>query len=199
MDLVIASRNPGKIQELSVFLHHLPLRLLSLDDFPGAPKGAETGTSFTENALLKAWTISHYTGQLTLADDSGLEVLALGGRPGVLSARYAGPNATAGDNNQRLLSELEGLPLEKRQARFVCVIALVNPRGLERVMTGTCDGAIALEPRGQSGFGYDPLFIVGSQGKTFAELTLKEKGALSHRGRALQVAHRELTQLIKGP
>jgi len=159
--------------------------VLSLYDYPEVPGIEEDGATFLENALKKARVVSEYTGETVLADDSGLEVDALEGRPGVRSARYAGPDATDEANNERLLSELEGVPQEKRTAAFRCVLVLYYRDGTYRYFDGRLEGVIGSEPRGSEGFGYDPVFIVPAHGLTVAELGLGIKNTISHRARAL--------------
>ena len=181
--LVIASRNPGKLEEFRWLLRDVPVEVVPLSSFPDAPELEERGSTFSENALLKARVVARFTGELTLADDSGIEVDALGGRPGPLSSRYAGEGATDLENNLKLLKELFGLPLKARGATFVCVLALVSPEGKELLVEGRCRGRIGFEMRGTNGFGYDPLFICRN-GKTLAELPPHIKNKISHRGRA---------------
>jgi XTP/dITP diphosphohydrolase len=187
----MATRNAGKVRELAELLRDLDVRLLSLNDFPELPEIPEEGATFAENALTKAQTVARLTGLPALADDSGLEVEALGGRPGVFSARYA-QDRTGGrmpsdeDNWKKLLDELRGVPPEKRQARFVCEIALAWPNGRLITTRGEVAGVIALEPRGTRGFGYDPVFWVTAYEATVAELDLAVKNRISHRGQALK-------------
>jgi XTP/dITP diphosphohydrolase len=187
----MATRNAGKVRELAELLRDLEVRLLSLNDFPELPEIPEEGATFAENALTKAQTVARLTGLPALADDSGLEVEALGGRPGVFSARYA-QDRTGGrmpsdeDNWKKLLDELRGVPPEKRQARFVCEIALAWPNGRLITTRGEVAGVIALEPRGTRGFGYDPVFWVTAYEATVAELDLAVKNRISHRGQALK-------------
>ena len=188
MELLVATRNRNKVRELEALLADTELKVRSYRDFPGAPEVPETGQTFAENATTKAVTLATHTGRLTIADDSGLEVDALDGRPGVISARYAGPNATDVENNEKLLGELEGVPEPQRTARFRCAIALATPEGLIGVVEGVCDGRIATEPGGTEGFGYDPIFVKDDMVKTFAELPLELKNRVSHRGRALEKA-----------
>ena len=161
------------------------LRFLSLNDFPHIPEIEEDGKTFTENALKKARFYSTYFDQLTLADDSGLEVETLQGKPGIHSARYAGKRASSQENNRKLLKEMEGIPPSKRGARFKCVMALVSPDGKEAVTEGVCRGRLGFKEVGKRGFGYDPLFILPDYGKTMAQLSIEEKNRISHRGRAL--------------
>ncbi len=190
--LVLATRNPGKVREFRALLHHFPLKVLSLEEFPQAPEVEETGETFFDNAFKKAYEIARALGVLTLADDSGLEVDALGGAPGVYSARYAGEKASDEDNYRKLLKELEGIPTEQRTARFRCVIVVCDPHGAWLKAEGTWEGLITLEPRGHHGFGYDPVFLIPDLGKTAAEIPPKLKNQLSHRANAL----RELLELL---
>ncbi len=183
--LVLATRNPGKVKELKALLSDLDLEVKSLDDFPESPKVEETGKSFFENAFQKAREIALATGHLAMADDSGLEVDALGGAPGIYSARYAGEGAGDEENIRKLLKELEGVPLEKRTARFRCVIVVYHPSGHWFKAEGVWEGLIAPEPRGEGGFGYDPIFLIPELGKTAAEISLELKNKLSHRAKAL--------------
>lgn len=189
-EIVIATKNRGKLAEFRQILDELGLndrvRLTCLASFPGYPDVAETGTTFEENALLKARAAAAFTGLVSIADDSGIEVEALGGAPGVLSARFAGSAATDEANNEKLLGMLSTIPSEKRAARFVAVIALVTPDGRERLVRGECHGSIADSPRGSGGFGYDPIFFYGPLGKTYAEMTDPEKNKISHRRRAIE-------------
>ena len=191
MQLLLATTNPGKIRELRLMLGELPVDLLGLETADSTDE-IETGVAFAENALLKARHY-HRAGRsranrggdlVTIADDSGLEVEALGGRPGIGSARYAGPEASDADRIAKLLGELKEVPSPRRGARFVCVAAAVWDGG-ERTFTGEARGRLLAAPRGTGGFGYDPLFLYEPLGKTFAELTELEKAAISHRGRAL--------------
>ncbi len=188
MDLVIATKNRNKLEEIRQILAGTGLRVLGSADIQALPDVVEDGLTFEENARKKALTIAKLTGRLTLADDSGLVVDALNGRPGVLSARYSGENATPAENNQKLLEELKDIPMKKRTARFVCVMALARPSGKVSVVEGRAEGLITSELRGREGFGYDPLFLVPEKGKTFAEMTSTEKNRISHRAVALHKA-----------
>ena len=186
----MATRNAGKVRELRDLLQGLGIELLSLADFPDLPEIPEEGANFAENAGFKAKEVARLTHLPALADDSGLEVAALGGRPGVFSARYAQDRAQAGvpsdaDNWRKLLSEMQGVPWEERGARFVCAIALTLPDGRIFTAHGECPGYIALEPKGEHGFGYDPVFWVPEFERTMAELGPEVKNRLSHRARAL--------------
>lgn len=189
MTVVLATHNPGKIAELRALLAHLPIELVSVDQvLPSFAPPNETGATFEENAVLKARAIAEATQLVALADDSGLEVDALGGRPGVRSARFAGEGATDSENNAALLSALELVEDADRTARFRCVMALVDPflEGDKPIVAdGKCEGTIARDPRGESGFGYDPLFIVSGASRTFGELGTVEKSGLSHRAKAV--------------
>lgn len=198
-DILIATTNPGKFLEISSFLKELPFRLLSLRDFPKAPAVIEDGVTFLDNARKKAHQTARWSGLAALADDSGLSVDALGGQPGVHSARYAGENAGDEDNRQKLLRELKGISSDKRGAAFLCVLVLAYPDGSEIVAEGKVDGVITEAPRGTKGFGYDPLFLIPSLGRTTAELEIEEKNALSHRGRALRALLEKISQLWSHP
>jgi XTP/dITP diphosphohydrolase len=177
-------------------LKGLGLRIYALDDFSNVPEVEEDGKSFAENALKKARFYSKVFGKLTLADDSGLEVDSLKGLPGVYSARYSGERASSQKNNQKLLKEMEGIPLSKRGARFKCIMVLVSPDGKEAMTEGACYGKIGMREKGRRGFGYDPLFILPKYGKTMAELSLKEKNKISHRGKALRKLRKILCTLM---
>lgn len=199
-ELLIATRNAGKISELTRLLAGLPLRLRDLSEFPQVREVEETGLTFAENAELKARLYSRQTGLWTLSDDSGLEVDALGGAPGVLSARYAGARATDAERNARLLAELDGTRDEARGARFVCVIALFAPRAKDvELFSASCEGRIIREPRGTNGFGYDPLFVPQGYNQTFGELPDELKTRISHRARALAAARQHLDARLSRP
>ncbi|MFN3337655.1 MAG: RdgB/HAM1 family non-canonical purine NTP pyrophosphatase [Thermomicrobium sp.] len=184
--IVIATANPGKIRELRALLPSC-FEAVTTGEL-GLRLPPETGETFAENALLKARAAAHASGLVALADDSGLEVDALGGRPGVHSAHYAGEGATDRDNIQRLLNELRGVPPERRTARFRAVIAVVAPDGREALAEGVVEGHIVEEPRGESGFGYDPIFQPLGSDHTFAEMSSEEKNRWSHRAQAMQRA-----------
>jgi XTP/dITP diphosphohydrolase len=184
--LLVATQNDGKLEELRQLLADLPLELYGLTDFRDVTEVPETGESFIENASLKAAGYATQTGLLTLADDSGLEVDALGGAPGIFSDRYGGEGASNADRTARLLSELSMIPAAARSARFVSAVAIANSKGqILNVSVGTCDGQIDLAARGSRGFGYDPVFIPSGYDKTFAELKSAIKNQISHRARAL--------------
>jgi XTP/dITP diphosphohydrolase len=188
-ELLVATRNAGKLREVQALLADLPVRLLSLAEFPATTEVEETGRTFAENAALKASDYAAQTGCLTLADDSGLEVEALGGAPGVLSARYAGEGASDQERNTRLLDELAQTGDVARRARFVCAIAIADEQGeILNISRGTCEGRIGDGPRGGNGFGYDPLFIPDGYAQSFGELSEEIKGRISHRARALEGA-----------
>lgn len=182
--LLIATTNPGKFREFTDLLGGLPIRLKSLADFPGAPDVPEDGATYTANAVHKALTVARWSGCAVLADDSGLEVDALGGAPGVHSARYAGPAQDSAANIAKLLAALQTLPLEQRTAHFRCVIAVARPDGATLISEGTCDGLVVDAPRGTAGFGYDPVFFYPPLGRTFAEISAAVKNRLSHRAQA---------------
>ena len=185
MELIVATRNPGKLKEISALLSPLQIIVRGVAEFPELPEVVEDGLTFAENATKKAATIARLAGRLTLADDSGLEVAALGGAPGIHSARYAGANADDAANNRKLLAALAPLPPEQRAAAFVCVMALCAPDGSCQTFAGRLEGRIISELRGTEGFGYDPLFVVAGQQRTLAEIPLTEKNRISHRAQAL--------------
>jgi XTP/dITP diphosphohydrolase len=200
MTVVVATGNPGKLGEIRALLADLPVEVRSAADVLGGPLlVAETGETFEQNALEKARAVADATHMLTLADDSGLEVMALGGRPGVRSARFAGESATDADNNALLLELLEDVEDGLRAARFRCTVALCDPwdPSNDVVVEGRCEGTIARSPSGAGGFGYDPLFVVGSAGRTMAELELEEKNGLSHRAQALAALRPRLLQVVR--
>ncbi len=194
--IMLATQNLGKVGELKRLLEEIPVEVLSLADFPELPEVVEDGSTFAENAIKKAQQISEATGLLTMADDSGLEVDFLGGAPGVHSARFAGPQKSDADNNNKLLDLLSEVPREKRTARFRCVIALAAPGGKPAATDGTCEGIIGFEPKGAGGFGYDPLFYVPEFERTFAELSMDIKNKISHRGKALIKARDMLKEML---
>jgi XTP/dITP diphosphohydrolase len=194
MQLVIATRSRDKLREIREVLSVPGVIFSNLADFPGCPEAAEDGSDFFANALQKAQAAAYHTGLPSLADDSGLEVDALGGRPGIHSARFAGTGATGPMNNDKLLQLLAGIPDGKRQARFVCVVALVAG-GRAYYAKGEVAGVIDREPRGTGGFGYDPVFWLPDRGQTMAELEPGEKNKISHRSLALQRIRPVLLQL----
>ena len=184
--LVVATRNCGKLKEIEAFLEGLVVNIYSAADFEGFPDTVEDGATFELNALKKAREAICFTGLSALADDSGLVVDALDGRPGVYSARFAGDAADDDANNRKLLEKLEGVPSDLRQCAFVCSMVFVSSDGCELTFTGRIGGRILDEGRGKGGFGYDPLFLVDGFGRTMAELSIEEKNRISHRGQALQ-------------
>jgi XTP/dITP diphosphohydrolase len=183
-ELLVATGNAGKVRELAALLEGTGIALRSLQDFPGLPAVVEDGETFEENAIKKARSACTASGLSVLADDSGLVVAALDGRPGVHSARYAGEGCSDRDNNRKLLAELALIPPAERKASFRCVIALCLPGGTCRTFSGELHGVITAQPAGNGGFGYDPLFMVPEYGMTLAELPLEIKNRISHRGRA---------------
>ncbi len=190
--IILATRNQGKIREIQSMLDSNYFEIKSLSQYPEIPEVIEDGITFQENALKKATAIFEATGILSLADDSGLEVDYLDGKPGVFSSRFAGEEATDMDNNRKLLNLLNGVPRTKRTARFRCVMILKTPKQTYS-FDGTCEGIIIHEPRGKNGFGYDPLFYVPEYQQTFAELDSQIKNQISHRGIAL----RKVIELLK--
>lgn len=199
--LLLATHNPGKIAEYHALLADLPLEIVSLDQAHIALDVAETGATFEENAILKARTYAALSGLWTWADDSGLEVDALGGAPGVLSARYAGPGASDADRYRKLLADLAALPASDPSnwsARFRCVVALAASDGTVHTTEGTLEGRIVSQPQGANGFGYDPIFLLPSAGKTLAQLPSDHKNRISHRGQAAARAKAVLAGWLVG-
>jgi XTP/dITP diphosphohydrolase len=197
-ELLIATMNAGKIREFAILLAPLALRLRGLDEFPDIREVAETGATFADNAVLKATGYARQTQIWTLADDSGLEVEALNGAPGVLSARYAGPQASDAQRIELLLDELARTNDTQRRARFTSIIAIADPDGqVVQVAQGLCEGRLARAPRGTNGFGYDPIFIPEGYRQTFGELPDEVKKSISHRARALAVASSFLQGLVE--
>jgi len=194
--LLLATNNQGKIREYQHLLQGLPCELVTLAEVGVDAMVEEEGASLEENARLKATAYAALSRLLTLADDSGLEVDALGGEPGVRSARYAGNGASDRERIDYLLARLADVPEAKRQARFRCVIAIATPKGEVKLSEGECQGVITFAPRGEEGFGYDPVFYLPERGKTVAELTPEEKNQISHRGRAAQEARQILERLL---
>jgi XTP/dITP diphosphohydrolase len=186
--LLLATTNRHKLKEFRAIFADLPFHLLSLNDLKLDMDVEETGTTFAENARLKALAYAQASGMLTLADDSGLEIDALGGAPGVYSARFLGPDVSYEERFRSILEQLQGLPMEQRTARFRCVIVLAEPSGYYRSVAGVVEGVIADAPRGEYGFGYDPIVLLPELGKTMAELKPDEKNRISHRGRAARLA-----------
>ncbi len=183
LPLILASNNQHKLRELRSFLQGLPYEVKPAAEFPDLPPLIEDGETFEANALKKAQIVHRHTGLLSLADDSGLEVLYLNGRPGVYSARYAGEGAGDEANNEKLLKEMRGVPPRRRRSQFRCVLALVG-KGIQQFAFGSCLGNLAEFPRGTNGFGYDPIFLPDGFDCTYAELTAEQKNQISHRSRA---------------
>ncbi len=193
MDLIVlATKNEGKAEELRTLLDGVAARIESLRDHPSVVLPPEKGTTYEENAAAKARAVCDALGVPALGDDSGLEVDALFGAPGLYSARYAGPGATDAANNEKLLRALEGLPPDRRTAQFWCALALAMPHRPSRVFEGICPGRILEAPRGDAGFGYDPLFLPDGESRTFAELTQERKNVISHRARAARALLEEV-------
>jgi XTP/dITP diphosphohydrolase len=191
MEIVIASRNKDKIAEIEKIFQDEGVKLQTLDDYPDFPEVVEDGNNLFENALKKAKEISEYTGLAALSDDTGLEVDALDGKPGIFSARFAGENASYDDNVEKLLRELKGVKKENRNARFRTVTVFYNQDNYYQA-EGSIEGIILKERRGQKGFGYDPVFYIESHGKTFAQMQEEEKNVISHRGRAFRKLYNKL-------
>jgi XTP/dITP diphosphohydrolase len=199
MELLVATTNPGKFKEVSAFLKDFPLQIVSLTDLLDPPRVIEDGLTFEKNALKKARALADFSGLLTLADDSGLEVDALNGAPGIYSARYAGAECDDNKNNQKLLSELQSITEDNRTARFVCALALCSPDSQkipDWTVREACEGRIAFSLQGKHGFGYDPLFFYPPMGKTFGEIERETKATVSHRGKALKRLAVELRDLL---
>jgi XTP/dITP diphosphohydrolase len=197
MKLVLATRNRHKVEELSRMLDDLDLEVLSFRDLPNLPDVVEDGATLEENAVKKAQAVAEATGLPALADDTGLEVESLDGAPGVLSARYAGPDATYEDNNSKLLAALADTPSSARRAVFRCVVAVAIPENGVRTVEGRTPGTILERPRGSGGFGYDPIFLPDGHHRTYAEMAADEKNAVSHRGRAARAARELLATLLR--
>jgi len=195
-ELVVATKNKGKLREIKELLAGVNVIITSLADYPGAPEIIEDGATFQENALKKAVIIAAYTNQLTMGEDSGLEVEALNNAPGIYSARFSGENATDESNNQKLMAELKGVPLEKRGARYRCSIALVDDEETIGLVEGECSGVITTGARGTNGFGYDPYFLIPKYNKTFGELDPSIKAKMSHRAHALQALRQTLKEYL---
>jgi XTP/dITP diphosphohydrolase len=198
--LVLATRNPAKLAELSRILAdgRVPVDLVTLDDFPDLPEVAETGRTFAENALLKARAVTAFTGLPAVADDSGICIDALNGMPGVLSARWSGAHGDDEANLRLVLAQLADVPPGQRGAHFACAAALVLPSGSEHVAEGVLDGSVIDAPRGTNGFGYDPIFVPESSGLTTAEMAAADKDKISHRGRALRALAPVIAALLGG-
>jgi XTP/dITP diphosphohydrolase len=198
-ELLVATTNPAKFAEIQSFLKNVPVTIRSLQSLGQWPKVIEDGATYEENALKKARTLARYSGHLTLADDSGLEVDALHGAPGVYSARYCGEEGNDDKNNEKLLNDLKGVAEAERTARFVCVLAISAPNsvdGIEWVVRESCEGRIALARKGEHGFGYDPIFFFPHFGKTFGQIDRATKATVSHRGKALKKLAEALPSLV---
>lgn len=196
--IILATTNPGKATEFAALLQGLPVEVQTLRDYPQIGDIVEDGQTFAENAQIKASTVARLCGKIAIADDSGLMVDALGGAPGIYSARFAGEAKDDEANIAKLLKLLEGVPPEERGAQFCCAIAIVLPDGEQYAAEGICRGEIALAKAGDGGFGYDPIFYLPELGKTFAQLTMREKNAISHRGRANEQAVKILHSILEG-
>ena len=197
MKIVFASRNEGKVKEIRAMLQDIDVKLVSLNNYNNAPEIIEDGESFLENALKKAKIVAEFTGETVLADDSGLQVDVLGGAPGIYSSRYAGENASDEENVAKLIAGLKGIPQEKRGASFFCVLVLYRIDGSYDCFEGKWRGQIIDEPRGNNGFGYDPVFMVPELKMTAAELPAAIKNKVSHRGQALAQLKRSLREKSK--
>ena len=193
--LLLATSNSGKIREYRSLLGSLGYQLVTLAEQGIAEVATESGNSYEQNAQLKATAYAKLSQLITLADDSGLEVDALGGKPGIHSARFAGEGATDADKARILLAELTGIPWERRTAHFKCVIAIATPEGRVELCHGECHGMIAFEAKGENGFGYDPVFYLPEMGKTMAELSLETKNRISHRAQAARKAQEVLRRI----
>ena len=193
MKLVLATHNKYKAKELQTFFTGLPFEVMTLEDIPDSIELHEDGSTFNDNALQKARIVHQTTNLTVLADDSGLEVFYLNGRPGVFSARYSGAGATDESNNIKLLEEMRGVPPRRRRAQFRSVLAIVSD-GMEKLTEGICSGFLGEQPRGTNGFGYDPLFIPDGFSRTYAELTAQEKNKISHRSRSFDAMRKMLEQ-----
>ena len=195
--LIVATKNKGKLKEIQELLKDLPLKITSLTDYKNLPEIIEDGKTFRANALKKALTISRVKKTLVLGEDSGIEVKALGNRPGVRSARYSDPDATDEKNNRKMLAELKGITMGKRQARYRCVAALTDGDKIVAVVSGSCEGLIAEKPMGKNGFGYDPLFFIPKYNKTFGQLDPSIKKQMSHRAKAMAKIKEVLEERLK--
>ncbi|WP_409302032.1 XTP/dITP diphosphatase [Peribacillus sp. SCS-155] len=195
--VIIATKNAGKAKEFESLFHSKGYKVLTLLDYDQAPDVEETGSTFEENAILKAEAISRELGQLVIADDSGLIVDVLDGEPGVYSARYAGEDKNDAANTEKVLRKLQDVPMSERTARFYCALALASPYQETITVSGTVEGMIARKPTGENGFGYDPVFFIPEKGKTMAELEPSEKNAISHRAKALKALESQLDEFIR--
>lgn len=196
-ELIVATKNSGKLREIKELLKDLDLKITSLLEYPHLPPIVEDGKTFRSNAVKKALTIARLTGQLVLGEDSGLQVSILHNEPGVFSSRFSGKNADDKKNNRKLLRLLNGIPLDKRQARYRCLAVLADGEHLVKIVSGTCRGLIAQKPSGTNGFGYDPLFLIPEYNKTFGELDPSIKALISHRARAFKKMKQFLREYLK--
>lgn len=196
-EIVIATKNQGKLREIRELFQDLDVKVTSLEDDPGCPQIVEDGKTFKDNAVKKALAAGRLTGKIVIGEDSGLEVMALGNRPGIYSSRFSGPGATDDKNNAKLLKLLKGKELAQRRARYRCCVALARGEDLLAVVQGSCSGLIALEGRGKNGFGYDPVFYLPRYGKTFGELDRSIKLRISHRARAFKKLKGILKKILK--
>ena len=194
--VILATRNPGKVREIVAIYAPLELELRPLADYPEIPQMREKGTTYADNAAAKARAAALRVGLVALADDSGIEVDALGGAPGVHSARFLGASASDSERNARILFLLEGVPKERRTARYRAAVAVARPDGTVRVFDGVCEGQVAVAPRGTAGFGYDPIFMPEGAQQTIAEIPLEVKNRISHRARALRAAEPYLREIL---
>ena len=197
LELVVATKNKKKLIEIKEILKGYHLKITSLADYSYTPRVIENGKTFQDNAIKKAVKIAHFTKKLTLGEDSGLCIDALGGEPGVYSARFAGKDKSDAKNNLKVLKLLQGLPLVKRKAYYVCAVAIADENGFIGVVEGRCSGVIGFEPRGSLGFGYDPLFVITKYNKTFAQLGPRIKHKMSHRFRALEKTRAMIQKYIE--
>lgn len=196
-ELVVATKNKKKLREIKEILKGLDLKIISLEELPKTPRIIENGKSFKENAIKKAVKIAGFMKKLTLGEDSGICVYALGGKPGIYSSRFSGKNKSDIQNNLKLLKSLEGLPLSRRKAYYACAVALADGHGLAGVVEGRCSGIIDFDPKGKRGFGYDPLFLIPKYNKTFGQLGERIKHKMSHRYHALEKAKKLIVKYIE--
>ena len=196
MELVVATRNQDKLKEIKTLLKGLPIKVISLNSFKDVPEVIEDGKTLQANARKKAIQVSRHLKRLAVADDSGLEVLVLGNRPGVYSARFSGKGATYSSNNEKVMRLLKAVPRSKRKACFRCVIAVADKGKVVGIAEGRCRGRIGFEPKGRSGFGYDPIFVPNGHKKTFAQMGLKKKNKISHRSKALVKAKKLIIDFL---
>lgn len=194
--LVVATKNRKKLRELRRYLRTVRAQVISLEGFEKTPRFVENGRTFKENAAKKALAVSRFTGELAIADDSGLAVKALGWAPGIRSSRFAGPGKSDKANNRRLLDLMKDVPRSRRRAKFVCAVAVADGGKIVKLIEADCKGLVAFEEKGRHGFGYDPLFLIPKYGKTFGQLGLKVKDRMSHRSKALKKARAFLRKYL---